>query len=100
VHKTRKDGQIELEAQPTSSSTWSQSPRLVHANLDAQMSSSGLYFGWSIYVRKTEKTIFIMDLVPCQNSFRINGNHQNMITSRVDLSVASPFFNPWAMYLV
>jgi hypothetical protein len=41
-----------------------------------------------------------MDLVPCQKSFRIDGNHQNTITSRVDLGVASPFFGPWAMYLV
>jgi hypothetical protein len=99
VHKTRKDGQIELEAQPTMSLSWSQNPIPVHANLDAQI-SSGLRFGSSIYVWKAEKTTFAMDLVPCQYFLRIDRNCQNMITSRVDLGAASPFFGPWAMYLV
>jgi hypothetical protein len=33
--RTRKEGQIELEAQPTLSLTQSQSPRPAHANLHA-----------------------------------------------------------------
>jgi hypothetical protein len=84
---------------PTHFEFGSQSPRPVHANLHAQKSSR-LCFGHSIYVWKSKKTIFTMDLVPCQKIFGIDGNHQNTITSRVDLSVVSPFFGPWAMYLV
>jgi hypothetical protein len=99
VHKTRKDGQIELEAQPTSSSMRSQSSRPIHANLDVQI-SSGLRFVRSIYVWNSEKTTFTMDFVPCQSSFRIDGNRRNTIASIVGLGAASPFFSPWAMYLV
>jgi hypothetical protein len=99
VNKTGKDGQIEFEAQPTLSLTRSQSPRPLHANLHAQ-NSSRLRFRRSIYVWKAEKTIFTMELVPCQKFFGIDGDHQNTIVSRVDLSDASPFFGPWAMYLV
>jgi hypothetical protein len=86
VHKTRKDGQIELEAQPTSSSMQSQSPRPIHANLDVQI-SSGLRFVRSIYVWNSEKT-FTMDFVPCQSSFGIDGNRRNTIASIVDLGAA------------
>jgi hypothetical protein len=65
-------------------------PGAVHIKTDAQVSYN-IQLGHSWTPWKGKKINFPMELVPCLKSSRINGNHQNNLTSIICLSAAPPF---------
>ena len=51
-----------------------------------------LRFGRSTYVWKAKEISFPMDLAPCINSYGVNRNRRNNLTSRICQSAAPPSF--------
>jgi hypothetical protein len=66
-------------------------PGVVHIKTDAQVAYDiQLGCSWTPWKGK-EKTFTVELQVPRPNSFEINGNHQNNLTSRICLGAALPF---------
>jgi hypothetical protein len=78
----------EVEAKSNSSSSLVRSPGAVRNKTDAQV-AHGVGFGRSIYGSKQNFIELPMPSVSSQNSFRVNGNRQNKLTSRICQSAAS-----------
>jgi hypothetical protein len=77
----------EVEAKSNSSSSPVQSSGAVRNKTDAQV-AYGVGFGRSIYGWKQNFIKLPMAPVLCQNSFRVNGNRRNKVTSRICQSAA------------
>jgi hypothetical protein len=88
-----KDVKVKREAQPNSSSSPPWPPGAAHAKNISQ-DAYKLCFLCSTYVRKANEISFPMQLVLCQNFFRVNGNHQNKWPSRICPGVATPSLGP------
>jgi hypothetical protein len=71
-----------------SSSSPVRSPGAVRNKMHAQV-AYGVGFGRSIYGWKQNFIELPMAPVSCQNSFRVNGNRRNKLTSRICQSAAS-----------
>jgi hypothetical protein len=78
----------EVEAKSNSSSSPVRSPGAVRNKTEAQV-AYGLGFGRSIYGWKQNFIELPMALVSYQNSFRVNGNRRNKLTSRICQSAVS-----------
>jgi hypothetical protein len=78
---------LEVEAKSNSNSSPVQSPGAVPNKTDAQV-AYGVGFGRSIYGWKHNFIKLPMALVLFQNSFRVNGNRRNKLTSKICQSAA------------
>ena len=93
VWRTRKGARVKMEVQTKSTSSLFWSPGAVCIKLVTQV-TYGLRFrcftnGWKDnFIRKP------MEVVPHQNSIRINGNRRNKLTSRIYHDAASSSFGP------
>jgi len=74
-------------------SSSSRAPGAACSKIDAQV-VYGLRFRWSTYGWKDNLIRPPMHLVPCQNSFGINGNCLNNLMSKIYQGAASPSFGP------
>ena len=99
---TKAQAKIEFKTQSTLKSDLFASPvRTAGAGLtktDAQ-ATYRLRFGRSIYHWKAKEIIFPTQLIPYQNTLGVDGNHQNNMTTRICLDVATPVFGPEGLLL-
>jgi hypothetical protein len=93
VSKSRRRSKVdpvrvpEVEAKSNASSSPVRNPGAVRNKTDAQV-AYGVGFGRSIYGWKQNFIKLPIALVLCQNSFRVNGNRRNKLTSRICQSAA------------
>ena len=98
-YEASKGVQPKLEAQSNSTSSLFRTPGTARTKMDATV-TYGLRFGHTLYGWKDNSNTLLMALVSGPNSFGVDRNPQNKMTSRICLGVASPFFGLWAMYRV
>ena len=94
-----EDVQVKVEAQTKSTSGAIRSSGPVFTKTGAQVAYV-LGLGRSLYGWKAKKITFPMVLVPHPNSFRVNGNRPNKLTTRICHRAASPYLGLWAVYRV
>ena len=91
VWRTSKGAQVKMEVQTKSISSLFRSPGAVCIKLDTQV-AYGLRLRWSIYGWKDNFIRKRMEVVPLENSIRINRNRRNKLTSGICHDAASSSF--------
>jgi len=94
-----KDVQVKVEARTKSTSSTIRSPGPVYTKTGALVAYV-LGLGRSLCGWKAKKVTFPMVLVPHPNSFEVNGNRPNKLTSRIYPVDASPYLGLWVVYRV
>jgi hypothetical protein len=102
THMTKAQAKIEFKAQSTLKSDLFASPvRTAGAGItktDAQ-ATYGLRFGHSIYCWKAKEISFPTQLIPYQNTYGVDRNRRNNMTTRICLDAAMPVFGPEGLVL-
>jgi hypothetical protein len=102
THMTKAQAKIEFKAQSTLKSDLFASPvRTAGAGItktDAQ-ATYGLRFGHSIYRWKAKEISFPTQLIPYQNTYGVDRNRRNNMTTRICLDAAMPVFGPEGLVL-
>ena len=93
MDKVIMDVQVKMEVRLKSSLSSLRALGEVHTKFVAQV-AFGLRFQRSTYVWKANETTFPMDLVPHQNSFRVNGNIRIKKMFKICPGAASPSLGP------
>jgi hypothetical protein len=91
VWRTSKGVRVKMEVQTKSISSLFWSPGAVCIKLDTRVAYE-LHLWWSIYGWKDNFLRKPMEVVPLQNSIRINRNHQNKLMSEIYHNAASSSF--------
>ena len=91
VWRTSKGARVKMEVQTKSTSSLFWSSGVVCIKLDTQV-TYGLRLRWSTYGWKDNFIRKPMELLPLQNSIRINGNRRNNLMSWIYHDTASSSF--------